>query len=215
MRKDYIFDLDGTLADTLPDIRDAVNGALVATGREGTLSLPEVRGMIGRGAENLARLALGGSPSDEELSSFLKEYMPRYRDFQGRTTKPFPGMTEVLLSLKGRGARLFVCTNKPHGLAVQILGKIFPPGLFADIQGLEEGRPPKPDPWLLDALFERNAIRKEEALFVGDSLPDKETAGRYGLPLALCLWGYGNYDSALLRGAVKILRSPEGLLDPI
>lgn len=215
MKKDYIFDLDGTLADTLPDIRDAVNESLLAIGREGSCSLEDVRKMIGRGARNLGRLALGGSPGEEELSSFMREYMPRYRDYQGRTTKPFPGVTEALLSLRERGARLFVCTNKPHELAVSVLKKIFPGGLFDDVQGHVEGRPPKPDPWLLDALFKRNGIKKEEALFVGDSLPDKETADNYGLPLVLCLWGYGNYDSSLLMGASKIIRSPVGLLDPI
>lgn len=212
MRKVFFFDLDGTLMHTLPDLKDAVNDALKEVAIPLFYEEKDVRAMIGRGPEVLAHKALGIYDKADTFAAFLKAYMPLYHAYQGRHSLPFPGMKEALISLKEKGMRLFVVTNKPDPLAKELISQHFP-SLFEGIQGYLPHHPPKPDPWFISSLAKEYNISLKEAVFVGDSLPDAETAEAMSLPFILCTYGYGEYVSPLLKRASKIIDSPKGLLD--
>ena len=153
MYKSVIFDLDGTLLDTLQDIRLAFNDALEAAGLPLSYSLKEVRNMIGKGADYLCHTGLGKFDNEENFLKLKGEYMWRYEKYQVEHTKPYPGIYETLLFLKERGIQLFVCSNKPDKLASEILSHCFKSQLFVYVQGHLENFPPKPHPASLNKII--------------------------------------------------------------
>ena len=212
MYKTFIFDLDGTLLHTLPDIRLAINEALKRCGYDYSFSLKESRSLIGNGADMLIKRALKDKADDQRAFAELKSaYMPLYRDWQNNHAKPFNGMKEVLSFLKERGAGLFVATNKPNALAQSIVEEHFGKGLFTAIEGHEEGEPVKPDPLIVNRFISRYGIDKGTILFVGDSYVDVDTAINAGVKSCLVTWGYGFYKKALLAKADYVISKPKQL----
>lgn len=212
MRTDIIFDLDGTLLHTLPDIRHAINKALSDCGYPYRYSLKESRLLIGNGADMLVRRALREKGDDEEAFAALKaKYMPYYAAMQNDHAKPYNGIKGVLGYLKDKGCRLFVCTNKPAKLAREVVESHFGK-LFEAVVGHEEGAPVKPDPTIVNSLLSANSIKREEALFVGDSAVDVDTAHNALLPCCLVKWGYGQYKKGLLEKADYVISKPKELI---
>lgn len=212
MYQTFIFDLDGTLLQTLPDIRRAINEALKRCGYDYAFSLKEARALIGNGADMLVKRALKEKGDDIEAFAQLKAaYMPLYRDYQNLHAKPFNGMKEVLTFLKERGLQLFVATNKPNALAKFIVEDHFGKGLFTAIEGHEEGEPVKPDPLIVNRFVEKYGIDKSKTLFIGDSYVDVDTAQNAGVKSCLVTWGYGFYKKALLERADYVISKPKQL----
>ena len=212
MYETFIFDLDGTLLQTLPDIRLAINEALKRCGYPYSFSLKDARALIGNGADMLVKRALKEKGDDPEAFAELKAaYMPLYRDYQNLHAKPFNGMKEVLTFLKERGLRLFVATNKPNALAQFIVEDHFGKGLFTAIEGHEEGEPVKPDPLIVNRFVEKYGIDKSKSLFIGDSYVDVDTAQNAGVKSCLVTWGYGFYKKALLERADYVISKPKQL----
>ncbi len=212
MYQTFIFDLDGTLLQTLPDIRLAINEALKRCGYDYAFSLKEARALIGNGADMLVKRALKEKGDDIEAFAQLKAaYMPLYRDYQNLHAKPFNGMKEVLTFLKERGLQLFVATNKPNALAKFIVEDHFGKGLFTAIEGHEEGEPVKPDPLIVNRFVEKYGIDKSKTLFIGDSYVDVDTAQNAGVKSCLVTWGYGFYKKALLERADYVISKPKQL----
>lgn len=212
MYETFIFDLDGTLLQTLPDIRLAINEALKRCGYSYSFSLKEARALIGNGADMLVKRALKEKGDDPEAFAELKAaYMPLYRDYQNLHAKPFNGMKEVLTFLKERGLQLFVATNKPNALAQFIVEDHFGKGLFTAIEGHEEGEPVKPDPLIVNRFVEKYGIDKSKSLFIGDSYVDVDTAQNAGVKSCLVTWGYGFYKKALLERADYVISKPKQL----
>jgi phosphoglycolate phosphatase len=205
------FDLDGTLLDTLTDIRQAINEALASCGYPYSFSKQECHSLIGNGADTLVHRALKDNDSPAAFEKLKAEYMPRYRAFQGNHTKPFNGEKPTLLFLKERGVKLFVVTNKPDPLAKAIIAANYGDSLFMEVCGLHEGEAPKPDPHIVFDLLARYGLDKSRCLFVGDSLPDLLTAQNAGLPLCLCEWGYGFYKPELLQECRFVIKKPKEL----
>jgi phosphoglycolate phosphatase len=206
------FDLDGTLLDTLTDIRAAINDALKECGFSYSFSKQECRSLIGNGADIFIHKAL---KDQDSLDNFLKlkaSYMPKYKDYQGKHTKPFNGVEPTLRFLAQRGIRLFVCSNKPDELAQLIVTRFYGNALFTEIRGNREGEKVKPDPHIVEYFLEKYALPKESSLFVGDSLPDLLTAQNAGLPLCLCTWGYGSYKADLLNECRYVIQKPKELV---
>lgn len=207
MIKNLIFDLDGTLLDTIKDIQDAINDALKASGFSYSFTEKECHFLIGDGADYLLHRALKNNDNPSNFIKLKREYMPRYKAYQERHTKPFEGIPSVLENLKNHDISLFVCTNKPDEYAQIIIRKFFKEELFKGIRGLGEGELPKPNPAITNYFLSTFKLKKEETFFVGDSITDLRTAEASSLPLALCLWGYGNYlDKNLINGAAKLLK---------
>jgi len=187
-----VFDLDGTLVDTAPDLVDVLNGLLTEEGLA-PLPLDEARPMIGRGARVLIErgFAADGAPLGKAHADILFEtFIERYRGRIARKSLPFPGAAGALGELARAGARLAVCTNKPTDLAVTLLEALDLADLFAAIVGPEGAPAPKPDPSHLLATIEKADGRADRAVMVGDSAADAQAARGAGVPLILVNFGY-------------------------
>ena len=185
--KTVIFDLDGTILDTLEDLKNAVNHAL------NFYNYPEkdlefVRKAIGNGTQVLIRRCAPQNILEERYRSvfnlFKKYYLNHYADF----TRPYEGIKDLLESLKGK-CLIAVVSNKDNDLTQKLINKEFP-GLFDIIQGSYFDKPKKPDPYLIDKILEENEINKEDCLYIGDTNVDKESADNVGINYRLVSYGY-------------------------
>ena len=199
MNKKYkalFFDTDGTLLDTLQDILSAVNFALKKCGYHKQYEYEEGKKLIGGGAYKLAERAISFTTlSQEKYEKFQSLFFEKYLELQDATTKPFDGMSELLLSLK-KDYLLFIISNKPQFLLDDIIRKTFPKGLFVECCGHKIENPEKPNPILINYLVEKYHLNKNECLFIGDSITDIETAINGQVDSCLVTFGYGiNIDS--------------------
>ncbi len=195
-----VFDLDGTLVDSAPDLHRALNSVL------DDLSLPnvalsQVRHHVGQGARRLiARVseAQGVNLSEERLDDLTERYVQTYAADVASLTTIFPGVVPVLQWLTASGARLSVCTNKRTSLSRQLLGALNLSQHFEDIVGADavENRKPHGDHFL--AALEATGGNVSASLMIGDSLPDVETARAAGAPVAVVDFGYTDTAPALL-----------------
>ena len=192
MKHGIIFDLDGTLLDTLQDLTDAVNYTLRYYGCP-ERSLAEVKEFIGTGAKNLIRKALPGTDSDPDVDTVLATYQAYYAAHATDKTKPFDGILEALEAI-GSKYPVAIVSNKPDiavkPLCAQFFGShIFALGETADI-------PRKPAPDMVYKAME--AIGVDRCIYVGDSEPDVEVSKNVGCKCLSVLWGFR--DEACLRG---------------
>lgn len=212
MYRALIFDLDGTLLDTLGDIRTALNEALKECGYSYEFSLKDAQSLIGDGADTLIKRALKDQGEDTEAFKKLKAaYLPLYKAYQDLHTKAYNGLPETLKFLSERGLKLFVVTNKPDALAKLIVTSHYGKETFAGIYGHTEGEPVKPDPILVNKILDGFSIKREDCLYVGDSVTDVDTAKNAGIDMALVTWGYGFYKPTLLEKAKFVLKKPKNL----
>lgn len=190
------FDTDGTLLDTLGDILDAVNFALRECGYTKQYQREEGKKLIGGGAYVLAERAISfAPPTKEKFEQFQKIFFEKYLEMQDATTKPFEGMSELLLSLKEK-YQLFIVSNKPQFLLDDIIAKTFPKDLFIEACGHQVENPEKPNPILINYLIDKYHLKKEECLMIGDSVTDIQTAINGGIDSLLVTYGYAvNIDS--------------------
>jgi phosphoglycolate phosphatase len=216
--KCIIFDLDGTLADTLGDIAAAMNHALAARGFP-TLSLERYAQLVGRGLRNLAREALPPSVRDEEtVDAAHRDALDYYREHPADYTKLYPGIAELVAALQrreGRRSRIrtAVLSNKPDPLTQTVIGKLFPPLTFDLVLGEQQDFPRKPDPastW--DIITELDASPRE-TLFVGDSEIDLATAQAAECAFLGVAWGFRGRQALQAAGAGRIIDRPEELLE--
>jgi len=189
-----VFDLDGTLVDSAPDLR----------GRP-PLSLPQVKRMIGDGAPALVARALAASGTDPaDAASALPRFIELYEADAVRLTQPYPAVPETLLALRRRGYRTAICTNKPQHATVTVLEGLGLLPLFDGIAGGDRFAVRKPDPGHLLGLIGAVDARPEAAAMIGDSENDAAVARSAGLPLVLMRYGYARADLASL-GADALL----------
>lgn len=191
-----VFDLDGTLVDSLPGIAEGVNRALRSLGKA-PHSQEAVRGMIGRGAANLCAAAIGYADVSlapvEELETIHTAFRREYPlCWQGDYTRPYPGIPEMLEHLAAAGVRLAVLSNKPHDITVPMVQTLFPNIAFDAVMGNSPAFPRKPAPDALLYLAEQWGIAPAEMVMVGDSLYDAQTADNAECPCALFDWGYAH-----------------------
>lgn len=196
MKNTYIvFDLDGTLVNSLPGIAVGVNKALASMGRE-PHATSAIRSMIGQGVRHLAACALGyndeaSAPADE-MEAFLRAFRQEYAEsWQGEGTIPYPGITEMLTRLVSIGAHLAVLTNKPHDVTLPMVQELFRPVPFMPIIGHMGEFPRKPDPFTLQMIADNWKVTPDQLTLVGDSIIDARTAANAGSQCALVTWGYG------------------------
>ena len=212
-KKHLIFDLDGTLLDTIADIAKAISMALEQCGFDRRYDRSNAKPLLGDGADALLRRALSGlSDKKEDFDRLKSAYLPNYKAYQGDSSLPFDGMVETLEKLQNDGVDLFVVTNKPDHLAQIILKDKMPTISFASIMGHKEGNPVKPNPFQVLQIIGLGNYKIEECLFIGDSHVDIDTARNAGVEIALCTWGYDEYTDALLERADYVLHRPSDLL---
>ena len=206
-----LFDLDGTLLYTLPDIHSAVNAALSQCGY-GLNTMDETRTYVGYGSRWLIEQSLPEGAPRDEVDRVLAAYRAYYNDHLMVATVPYPGIGEALAALKERGIALGVATNKFHESAVKMMAWYFP-GIFGSVQGNIEGRPPKPAPDAALTAMEELGGTTGRTLFVGDSSPDAQTAANAGMACVLCGWGYRAREELERCGPLAVISRPEELLD--
>jgi len=186
----FIFDLDGTLVDTAPDLLTSINWLLAREQRR-AIGEDELRRIVGRGAKNLISTAFaitGDEISAFEIEMLYRAFLKDYGSHVAAASRPYPGVVETLEVLKADGASMGVLTNKPHGPSVQLLDELGLSPYFGAIWG--QGKQPylKPDPRLFTGIV--SELGGGPALMVGDSATDVETARGAGAPVVLVSYGY-------------------------
>jgi phosphoglycolate phosphatase len=185
-----IFDLDGTLADTSPDLLGATNAVLAARGRP-PLDLGHLRHMVGFGAIALIQQAMeaSGAPvTAEEMPPLVEIFLGHYRAHIADGTRLFPRVTETLAALKADGARLAVLTNKPQELTDLLLPELALEGLFVAVYGAGRKSYTKPDPRIFHDVVQD--CGGGPAVMIGDSITDLNTARAAGVPCILMSYGF-------------------------
>lgn len=210
MPKGAIFDLDGTLADTLADLTDAVNTGLRAFGFSDR-SESDIQGWIGEGLPTLCRRAIGDAPNVpiDELTAIVTEH---YRAHRLDKTRPYPGIEAMLDALGGRNVPLAILSNKPHEHTVPIANALFGRWLFVAVEGYREEDRRKPDPRTALAIVAAMELEPAEVLFVGDSATDVRTAlNAAAIPVAVT-WGFRSRQALAEAGAAHLIDHPRDLL---
>ena len=205
-----VFDLDGTLVDSLRDLAEATNASLQAAGYP-PRPLEEYPLMVGNGARKLMERALGPSATPERTKHLLEGFLERYDRDCLRYSLPYAGMPEAVAKLKRQGCRLFVVTNKPDAQARKIMKALYGEGLFERVCGQTGRFPVKPDPSLTRSLLEEAGLSPDQAAFVGDSGVDMETAHNAGMRAVGVLWGFRGEAELSDAGADCLAASPEEL----
>lgn len=209
-----IFDLDGTLLDTLADLAQACNWVCERHGWPAH-PLEEYRYFVGNGAPKLLeRVAPKGSVTPELAKQTLEEFTGYYNAHKSDQTSVYDGMPQTLAGLKTAGLKLAVLSNKPDEAAGPVVERYYP-GVFDLVQGALPEYPTKPDPTLLRLLMERVGARPETTLFVGDSDVDIQTAKNGGLHSCGVLWGFRTRQELEAEGAEHIVERPEELIDVV
>lgn len=212
MKKLYIFDLDGTLADTLEDLADSVNEALKKHGYP-VHETDRYRYFVGNGVLKLMERALPeGERNDENIALLNSEFAAEYAKRSLCKTKPYEGIPELIKELKKRGCLLAVASNKPDRFSVEIVEKLFGKGTFDCIRGKREGVPTKPDPEVLLGIIEELGVNKEECVHSGDSAVDVLTALNTGIDVIGCTWGFRTREELVSAGAKKLADKPADIL---
>lgn len=201
-----VFDLDGTLVDTAPDLTAALNAVLMRAGRS-PVDLDSVRHMVGRGAKVLIERAMeaSGPPASEaEVEDFMDHFLEHYDANIAATSRPFAGVEKMLKKLQAGGHRLGVCTNKPIGLTLKLLDQLNMRSRFPVILGADSRPYKKPDPrHLFDTIAELGG-RNDNAVLIGDSETDVKTARAANIPVVVVSFGYTEIPPRELGGDIVI-----------
>ncbi|MDE6074808.1 MAG: HAD family hydrolase, partial [Clostridia bacterium] len=188
MYKAVIFDLDGTLLDSLNDILAVLNETLKYFGLP-QITREQAQSYIGNGARELVHLAIG-SDNVDRLNEILAYYKAEYAVSDNKLASLYEGEEEVLYALKERGVKIAILTNKPHAAAMRANGIFFEKFGFDLILGQTDGIALKPAPDAVYKILKELRVKKEECLFVGDGEADVETAKNAGMDCVSVLWGY-------------------------
>lgn len=208
-----IFDLDGTLTDTLADLRNSVNYALSKFGFP-ERTTEEIRSFVGNGVKRLIYLSVPENTPEETAEKCLSIFKEHYAANSLVETKPYDGITELLSELKSRGVKTAVVTNKMHSAAADIVEHFFG-GLIDVTVGQVDGIAQKPQPDGIYKALEALDVPKEKAVYVGDSEVDCITAKNAGIPCIGVTWGFRDRDVLIENGADFIADSVQELSDLI
>lgn len=205
MVRGVVFDLDGTLLDTLDDILDVVNNVFQQEGLPPE-SPDGVRRAVGRGVENLVRKLLPTRSRDEEYVKKLSGMIRKaYLEKGPVKTRPYPGITRLIRKLTDQGIPLAVLTNKPHASALESVEMYFGKEYFSIVSGAGKDRPMKPLPGSAETVVEKLGVSPDTILMVGDSDVDMDTARVSGMVPVGVSWGYRDTDLLLEHGAEHIV----------
>ncbi len=207
-----IFDLDGTLLDTLDDLMNAVNHALKQVGFP-SRTREEVNAFVGNGVTKLMERAVPAGTSSQDTDKALESFKTYYASHSKILTAPYPGISEALKALRDKGCKLAVVSNK-FDAAVKDLVQDYFPGLIDLAAGENEaaGVPKKPEPTMVLRTLEALDVSPERAVYVGDSDVDLQTAKNAGLPCISVTWGFRDGDFLFRHGASTLIQDPKELL---
>jgi phosphoglycolate phosphatase len=209
-----IFDLDGTLLDTIEDITIALNIVLARKGFR-PYSIEECKKMVGDGMEVLIKRAVPQIAADElAIRNLIEDYRQEYAKIWRQHSRPYPGIPEILAQLNQAGIKTAVLSNKAHEFT-ELMTRELLPFHFEAIRGAMPGVAVKPDPEPARLVLEQLNLEPEEVIYVGDTSVDMETAVSSGCFPAGALWGFRDAEELIKSGAKILLGAPVDLLPVI
>lgn len=203
-----IFDLDGTLLDTLDDLTHSVNYSMSAMGWP-LRDKKEVRLFLGNGIRNLMQLSSPEGISEDEFEKAFKIFKEYYKEHNQDKTAPYEGVVQVMEHLKDKGIKMAIVSNKVHEAVLALRDKFFP---YVEVAiGDTPGMARKPAPDSCYKALELLGSTKEESVYIGDSEVDLLTAKNSGLDCITVLWGFRDKDYLMEQGATTFVETPEEL----
>ena len=209
----YIFDLDGTLLNTLGDLAAACDHVLLKHGYP-THSYQKYCSFVGNGIRRLVQQAL---PEDcqtpEAVEPIRQEFVAYYSENIDHKTHPYEGMVELLTELQQKGAKIAVASNKFHSGTVQLIAKFFPEIDFVEVTGNKEGAPLKPDPMIIEQIIHKASAKLSDTYMIGDSAVDMQTAHNAQIISVGVSWGFRSREELEQNTPNHIVDSVEELRD--
>lgn len=207
----YIFDLDGTLLDTLQDLAAAVNFALRKNGME-EHSIDDIRRFVGNGVRKLIERAVPDGSKNPRIDEVFADFRSYYMQHSLDTTKPYDRITEILQELKMRGCKMAVVSNKMMAATQELVAHFFPEIEVAIGENEAEGIRKKPAPDMVFEALNRLGAEAESAVYIGDSDVDIQTARNAGVLCISVLWGFRNRKFLLEHGAQRFIEKPSEII---
>ena len=201
-----VFDMDGTILDTLEDLTDSMNHVLTEYGYP-SRSIDEIRSFVGNGLYNLVRLAIPAGKSEKHIQEVLSSMKDYYGEHSNIKTRPYDGILELIRALRDKGYQTAVVSNKIDS-GVQALCELHYKGLFDVAIGEKDGIDRKPAPDMVYAALDALGVSKDRAVYVGDSEVDVATARNSGLDMIAVGWGFREPKFLMEQGAEKVYTSP-------
>lgn len=214
MKKAVVFDLDGTLTDTIASIKISADKAVGKYGF-GPFSEEQYKYFVGDGAATLIERCLeaGGDKEQKYFKGAFKEYQKVFEEYCMYKVEPYAGIIELLAALKERGIRLAVLSNKPHERTKEVISTIFCEECFDVVRGQMDGVPKKPSPEGVFKILEELSLNAEDILYLGDTGTDMQTGKSAGAFTIGALWGFRQKEELIENGADAIIENPLQLLD--
>lgn len=211
MIKLCVFDLDGTLINTLEDLTDSVNYGLSKNGLP-ERTLDEVSHFVGNGINKLIQRASGIENNDLRFDKILDDFIENYRKHSACKTKPYKGITELLKELNERNILCAVLSNKDDRFILELVKEFFPSISFYHTQGKKEGVPEKPNPQSLNCIIDEAGLVKSECVFIGDSDVDVVTAHNAKIKCIGAIWGFRGKRELEQAGVDYFAKNPIDIL---
>lgn len=208
MIKCAIFDLDGTLVDTIDDLAGACNILLEKYGFDAHWTLDDYKRFVGNGAKKLVSRAFGESLDDDTLEQRYAEFKALYDEIKLDHTHAYSGLVEQLDILKEKGIKMAVVTNKPDVAAKGMVEHIFGKDYFDYIVGCVDGVPTKPDPTTTKMALKALDCKASEAIYFGDSEVDVRTAKNANIECVACSWGFRTFETLFKENPEIIIDEP-------
>lgn len=213
MKKLVIFDLDGTLLNTIADLAMATNHALQQLGYP-THDTDTYRFFVGNGINKLLERSLPEEEKNEANTMRLRAlFVPYYDEHNADLSTPYPGIPTLLQELQQRGLMIAVASNKYQSATVKLIHQYFPQISFVEILGQREGIPVKPDPSIVFDIIQKTGVGKEDVLYVGDSNVDMQTAHNAGVDAIGVAWGFRPRTELEALQPLAVIDKAEELLD--
>jgi len=210
--KAVVFDLDGTLLDTIDDLGNSMNSVLQSM-RFPQHTVSEYKFFVGRGLRNLVASALPREfQNDKIIDSCLEKMFNEYGRRWGEKTLPYPGISELLDALSEKNIKMAILSNKDHMITLMLAERFLDRWKFEAIFGERPGIPRKPDPTSSKEILRIMRISAENVIYLGDTGSDMETARKSGMYPVGALWGFRNADELMEHGAQMMIQSPMELL---
>lgn len=207
-----IFDLDGTLLDTIADLANATNQALAKCGYP-THPTEAYYRFVGNGINKLFARALPEEARTEENVQRIRTlFIPYYNEHNADDSHPYPGIVELLTQLQSQGIQLTVASNKYQQATAKLVGHFFPNIRFAAVYGQREGVPIKPDPTIVNDILSETGISRTHTLYIGDSGVDMQTARNASVESVGVTWGFRDEEELRNNGATHIIHHAKDIL---
>jgi phosphoglycolate phosphatase len=211
--KIVVFDLDGTIVDSLVDLAQSTNKGLEKAGLP-VHDISAYRQFVGNGRDVLIQKAMGDYAEDESLKNIVrKNFDDEYKIHCNDNTSSYEGCSEMLKGLTEKGIATAVLSNKPDEFVEEILKKIYPEHKFQEAWGNKPEMPRKPDGTALKVMLEKLNFKQAECLYIGDSDVDVFTANNAGVDMIGVEWGFRGREELLSAGAKAVVKTPAGILE--